>query len=167
MKRTLEEEMASALEGQFFWEPTTKYEDPRAGLTCEIRKAQRQFAVKPKKIKKDIPLPHEKAERVAERIAAQNRIPDEVRKIKDAILEFYGFSEADFEGGIPRKHLYPALAHYIWVCLERCLYISTAGLGRIIGKDHSTVIYHRNLFEKNKDKFIENIETVNRILDEK
>lgn len=167
MTRNLEEEMAKALEGQFFWEQTTKYEDSKVGFSFEIRRAQRKFVTPPKKFRKPVPASVKNMELVAERIAQQARIPGEVREVKDAILEHYGIEEADFEGNIPRKHLFPALAHYVWTVLNLYPHITISDLGRVIGKHHSTVIYHRDLFEKRKDDFLDNIGAVNKIIEQK
>lgn len=163
MKRDLEQEMAEALRGQFFWEKTSKYEDLTTGYAAEIRRAQRKFVEKVSKEGKPPPMTIDKNKKIQERIAATKLLPDEIKKIKAEILKYYGLSERDFEGEVGTKKLFPARSHYIWSVIRYNPNVSLAGFGKTIGKHHSTIIHHRDLFESNKHLFEENIKAIDAI----
>lgn len=161
MTRNLEEELANHLKGCFFWEKTTKYEDVTSGDTAEIRRIQKKFADKKEpKLRKIDPIAESNREKIRLRMAAQKRLPDEIRKVKDAILKYYELTEAEFEGDVGRNRLFPARCHYIWAVLRYNPNASLAGFGREIGKHHTTIIYNQELFEKNKHLFEENIKAI-------
>lgn len=156
--------MANALRGQFFWEKTTKHEDCTTGMVADIRRAQRPFIENPVKISKSKGVSISAIDVAKKRVESQKEISSAIRKVKDAILEFYGLTELEFEGEAGNKKLFPARCHYVWAVLKYNPEISKAGLGRQIGKHHSTIIHHERLFEQSKHMFPENVEAIERMI---
>jgi hypothetical protein len=167
VKRNLEEEMAAALDGQFFWEKTTKYEDANTGYMAEIRRVQRKFA-KPAQKPKPIYVPViNKVKTVDKRIEALKKMPDEFEKLHDAITNLYGVSKRELEGEGPRTKTFPAYVHYVWSAVRYNPNVTVAEIGKRIGRHHSTVIYHRNHFESKKHLYLDNIKIIDDIFDYK
>lgn len=160
MKRDLEAEMAAALDGQFFWERTTKYEDANNGDTADIRRIQRKFAkAKPKP--EPIYIPEvSKIKLVDQRIEAMKNMPDEFDKLYTAISNLYGISRREMEGEGPRTKTFPAYIHFVWAAVRYNPNVSLAEIGRKIGRHHSTVVYHRDHFESKKHMFLDNIKLI-------
>lgn len=159
MKKTLEEEMAAALEGQFFWERTTKYEDFTTGPTAEIRRTQRKYS-KPKKVPKPyVPTPR-KEDLVKARIEAKKKLPRDIMRLRAAIIELYGLTEAEFEGSAPKSKFGLPRSHYIWAALRYNPNASLPELGSIMERHHTTILYNRDQFEKKKHLFLENIQKI-------
>lgn len=167
MKRDLEAEMAAALDGQFFWERTTKYEDANNGDTADIRRIQRKFAkAKPKP--EPIYVPEiNKVKTVDQRIEALKKMPDEFEKLHNAIIDLYGISKRELEGEGPRTKTFPAYAHYVWSAVRYNPNVTVAEIGKKIGRHHSTVIYHRDLFESKKHLYLDNIKLIDDIFNYK
>lgn len=155
--------MAEALRGQFFWEQTTKYEGANTGFAAEIRRAQKKFIEEVPKEGKPPPMTLDKNKRIKERIEATKLLPENIKKVKDAILKYYDLSERDFEGEAGTKKLFPARCHYIWSVLRYNPDVSLAGFSRVIGKHHSTIIHNRDLFESNRHLFEKNIKAIDAI----
>lgn len=149
--------MVAALEGQFFWEPTTKYETSSVGFSAEIRRAQKKFVKKQPAMYKPQPLSDEKKERIKQNIEAQKSLPGNIKKVRDAILDYYKLTERELEGDAGKKRLFPARCHYIWSVFRYNPEATFKGLGRIIGRHHATIMHNNSLFEKNKHLFGENI----------
>jgi hypothetical protein len=167
VKKNLEEEMAAALDGQFFWEKTTKYEDANTGYMAEIRRVQRKFA-KPVQKPKPIYVPViNKVKTVDKRIEALKKMPDEFEKLHDAIADLYGISKRELEGEGPRTKTFPAYVHYVWSAVRYNPNVTVAEIGKKIGRHHSTVIYHRNHFESKKHLYLDNIKIIDDIFDYK
>jgi hypothetical protein len=159
VKRSLEEEMAAALDGQFFWEQTTKYEDANTGATAEIRRAQRRYS-KLKKIPKPYIPTSGKESLVKARIEAKGRLPDEMKQLRAAIIDIYGLTETEFEGAAPRAKFFPARSHYIWAALRYNPNAGLAEVGRLMDRHHTTIMYNRNFFEKKKHLFQEKVKKI-------
>lgn len=159
MKKTLEEEMAAALEGQFFWERTTKYEDFTTGPTAEIRRTQRKYS-KPKKVPKPyVPTPR-KEDLVKARIEAKKKLPGDIMRLRAAIIELYGLTEAEFEGAAPKSKFGLPRSHYVWATLRYNPNASLTEIGAIMERHHTTILYSRDQFEKKKHLFLENIQKI-------
>ena len=159
MKRSLEEEMAAALDGQFFWERTTKYEDFTTGPTAEIRRAQRAYS-KAKKIPKPYVPTQRKEDLVKARIEAQKKLPNDIIRLRAAIMDLYGLTEAEFEGAAPKSRTALPRSHYVWAALRYNPNASLVEVGEIMGRHHSTIIYNRDQFESKKDMYSENVKKI-------
>lgn len=159
MKRSLEEKMAAALEGQFFWERTTKYDDVTSGDSAEIRRAQRKYS-KPKKIPKPyLPTPR-KEDLIKARIEAKKKLPEDIMRLRAAIIEFYGLTEEEFEGAARKSRIALPRSHYIWAALRYNPNASLPELGSIMERHHTTILYNRDQFEKKKHLFWDNVEKI-------
>ena len=160
MKRDLEAEMAAALDGQFFWERTTKYEDANNGDTAEIRRIQKKFA-KPNPKPEPVYIPEVgKVKLVNQRVEALENMAGEFEKLHTAISNLYGISRREMEGEGPRTKTFPAYIHFVWAAVRYNPNVSLAEIGRKIGRHHSTVVYHRDHFESKKHMFLENIKLI-------
>lgn len=159
MKRSLEEEMAAALNGQFFWEQTTKYEDVNTGATAEIRRVQKKFSKIKEERKPYVPTSG-KENLVKVRIEAKERLPDEMKRLRAAIIQLYGLTETEFEGAAPRAKFFPARSHYIWAALRYNPNAGLAEVGRLMDRHHTTIMYNRDYFEKKKHLFLDKIKKI-------
>lgn len=151
--------MAAALEGQFFWERTTKYEDFTTGPTAEIRRTQRKFS-KPKKIPKPYFPTQKKENLVKARIEAQKKLPEDIMRLRAAIMDLYGLTEAEFEGAAPKSRTSLPRSHYVWAALRYNPNASLPELGGIMGRHHTTIMYNRDQFEKKKHMYLENVKKI-------
>lgn len=142
MKRNLEAEMAAALEGQFFWERTTKYDDMNLGMAAEIRRAQRMFSSEGPN-KRDKPPTAE--------------VEQSIASIKKAIMDLYGLDEDELDGGAGNKRLFPARPHYIWCLMRYNPDVSRSSMSRFLKKHHTSLLHNQRLFEQNKHLFPEKI----------
>lgn len=156
MTKSLEEDMAAALDGQFFWEKTTKHDECNTGFTAEIRRVQRKFAKKAKPPPKYVPT-DSKVELVKARLEAISKLPEEVAKVRNAICNLYGLTERELEGEAAKMRLFPARAHYAWCVLRYNPGMSLAEIGRVLSRNHSTILHGRDLFESKKHLYTENI----------
>lgn len=151
--------MAGALEGQFFWERTTKYDDFTTGPTAEIRRTQRKYS-KPKKIPKPyIPTPR-KEDLVKARLEAKKKLPDDIMRLRAAIIELYGLTEEEFEGAAPKSKIGLPRSHYIWAALRYNPSASLPELGGIMERHHTTILYNRDRFESKKHLFWDNVKKI-------
>lgn len=152
--------MAAALDGQFFWERTTKYEEANNGDTAEIRRIQRKFAkAAPKPEPVYIPEVG-KVKLVNQRVEALENMAGEFEKLHTAISNLYGISRREMEGEGPRTKTFPAYIHFVWAAVRYNPNVSLAEIGRKIGRHHSTVVYHRDHFESKKHMFLNNIKLI-------
>jgi chromosomal replication initiation ATPase DnaA len=158
--KSLEEQMAEAFEGKFFWERTTRYDDMSNGLQAEIRRVQKKFAAKPPNLRKPLNIPAEKQAEVDARVRRLNELPDSIKNVKDAILNYYNATESHLEYPAASRRVYPARPHFIWAVMRYNPWLSLGAFGEAIGKHHTTILYHRNVFEEAKEAFKENIAAI-------
>jgi hypothetical protein len=147
--KSLEEQMAEALNGKFFWERTTKYEPPSPD-SAPIRRAQRQFApveewlddeveeeAEPKLWERKPPPPYDFKERVV--------------ALKEQIAAYFRVSVDDIDSRSKRKNVVTPKKFFYWCLCRYFKRTSLVQMAKTIGRDHSTIIYGRDGFEFEKN----------------
>jgi hypothetical protein len=84
-------------------------------------------------------------------------LPEVVAKVRNAICDLYGLTERELEGEAAKMRLFPARAHYAWCVLRYNPGMSLAEIGRVLSRNHSTILHGRDLFESKKHLYTENI----------
>lgn len=171
----LEAKMAAALKGKFFWEPTTKYNHVETGPTeYAIREAQKKFRDKPEKpvaIKKKksgsdprIPMAEYKAimldiENNKTRLTAHY-----IDVVLSALSERYNVDpSAIFNAKKKSREIYYRHA-LCWLVRRYCPDASYGKLGRLLKRDHSTIINSVHKFELIKQNFVDTIQKIDDIV---
>ena len=163
--KSLEEQMAEALNGKFFWERTTKYEPPSPD-SAPIRRAQRKFApveewledeveeaIEPRKWEPKPPPPIDFKERVA--------------ALKEVIASHFRVTVADIESTSKKKKIVTPKKFFYWCLCRYFKRTSLAQMGKIIGRDHSTIIHGRDGFEFEKNLHTDLIANMDEFMDYK
>ncbi len=146
----LEARMAEALEGCFFWEKTTYYENTGSAMAASIRQAQRKFYT-PKEGHKTLdPQKVEVLREKADQLVGGN-VDEIINAIRNGISLIYDVDVNDIELFASRKELRAAKAHYYWSINKYMPSISFAEIGRRVGKYHTTVLHGVRVFEGMKD----------------
>jgi hypothetical protein len=162
--KNLEEEMAKALEGQFFWERTTKYDDMSCGIQAEIRRVQKKFAATPPKLRKPVIISKGKQDEVDAGVQRLKELPEPIMAVKNAILKYYNATDEQLEHIVLSRDVYPARHHFVWAVVRYNPWISLKEFGDAIGKHRTTIIYHVRTFEDAKHAFKENIAAIDAMM---
>lgn len=148
--RDIESEMNAALNGKFFWEPTSNPGDKDSG-SLDIRRAQRKIAGKARvvttRISSDVVS--------VESIKPMKRVLKGEEKVLEpivrAISEAYDVSMDNiFASSTSRKYA-KAKMHLYWAMFKYIPGLSLSEAGRLIRKCRTTVLHGRTMFEKNMD----------------
>jgi hypothetical protein len=149
--KSLEEQMAEALNGKFFWERTTKYEPPSPD-SAPIRRAQREFA--PVEEWLDDEVEEEKAEdwKPWERkppppFDFKNR----VAALKEVIAAHFRVKVEEIESRSKKQHVVIPKKCFYWSLCRYFSRVSLVQIGKHIGRDHSTIVHGRDGFEFEKN----------------
>lgn len=148
----LEAEMLKALDGKFFWEPSSTPID-FDGSSIEIRRAQRQFAGKNVKIVStkisadaidllEGPKPAQKPLRGRQKA---------IEPVLNAIAKAYEISRDDLLRRSTSHKFSKAKHHMYWAILKYTPNMTYAEAGRILDKCHTTVLHGETMFKKNMD----------------
>ena len=165
--RDPEMEMAMALEGKFFWDPSRDPESQSTPLELAIKNAQKQFyATKPIQMGatslEDVAA---RVERIVKMVKASNAVTKEsdpfvtLRKI---VAFCYGVSPERVNANTNSNEVAGAKHHFHWTALRQFNSLSLAEIARQIGRHHSAIIHSRDKFEKMKRNCAVEIEIVDR-----
>ena len=138
------------LEGKFFWEPTTVLEDPATSRNVlEIRAAQKKFASGAKNITS------RKAEVVVPKwYSGKYELSEEQKPLERIILavsEAYNVRVRELIGFSKEYRLQPATRHLYWAVMKYVPDMSYSALGRILGRNHTSIIHGVEVFEAKYD----------------
>jgi len=175
----LEAQMAKALEGKFFWEPTNRFDEPVSKESIEIVRAQRKFQT-PKETKYTpdvrVKAPVDRIRAMAEKRAKilserQERLEcyrEHVACISDlaleAVSEVYGYNPADVTGRTRDQHIMVARHHHAWAVKRYLPGLSYLALGKHLGRDHATIMNSMKKFERYKGIFADKVRAVDEIM---
>jgi hypothetical protein len=141
-----ESRMALALNGKFFWEPTTLPLEPDSPSVKAIRRAQRQHAKGAEQIVLARPAPINSIKPMTSKLGAHS---EELVPVLKAISIAYDVSVDDLLGKSTSTFFTAAKSHLYWAIFRYLPKISYLEAGRMIRKSHTTVMHGRKLFEKN------------------
>ncbi len=157
--RDLEAEMVKALDGKFFWEQTNDEERADCEYAKQIRDAQKKFWTIKKKTPED--KLRERMQRLSDAVERRKRKALELSmtaeaKAFDASVKFLIETLADIYDVPPsmitshRKDYSASIAkhHFVWSILRYFPEVSLSEIGRMVGKDHTTVMHSRKQFNK-------------------
>lgn len=148
---TLEEKMAEALSGKFFWDPTTDLDDCRIPEIIDIRNAQKEFS-----------SPGYRKSNVRSRMGSSKDIDSkhDVMYLAESVAKAHN---CDVNALLSKGHdklLSAAKQHYAWSLLRYYPSISAFSLGKMINRDHGTIIHGARRFELAMDKYPNEIKLV-------
>ena len=144
--------MAEHLNGKFFWEHTVIQEETaESKAVVAIRHAQRKFA----KGARDVTA-RNKSSVGREKKARIQKIPlrkDQkiIEPVINAIATAYEISVDDLFGRSTSFEFKHAKRHLYWAIFRYHPNLKTSDVGDMLGKNHSTIIHGRALFQKNQD----------------
>jgi chromosomal replication initiation ATPase DnaA len=147
-----EQLMAEHLNGKFFWEHTVIQEETaESKAVVAIRHAQRKFA----KGARDVTARNRDAVNAVKKAKIQ-RIPlrkDQkiIEPVINAIATAYEISVDDLFGRSTSFEFKHAKRHLYWAIFRYHPNLKTSDVGDMLGKNHSTIIHGRALFQKNQD----------------
>lgn len=148
---SLEDEMLKALNGKFFWEPSSTPVD-FDGSSVEIRRAQRKHAGKNVKVvsTKIAPDVVEIAEckPKPKPLRGQQKV---LEPILNAVAKVYNISRDDLVRRTTSHKFRKAKHHFYWAILRYIPKMSYAEAGRILEKCHTTVLHGETMFKKDMD----------------
>lgn len=176
----LEARMVEFLEGKFFWHPSKEKDERMCDASREIINAQKKF--RPKK-KFEPPTPKDLEKLSEERLvllakkkelAATERAENLNSKLEFAkltleavlqsISELHDISADDILSGDRQVDIMNARHHLIWSLLRYIPNVSFSLIGKMLGRDHATIINSRKRFERRRDRFKFQIEAMDKIM---
>jgi hypothetical protein len=162
MELDLEAQMAKALEGKFFWEPTSSPSDDKTPMQKEIYEAQK-FG--PRKIVKSSIAIIDETEAVEQFLKPRMLREAEIRAkpvkdlndLRSIVAACYQVSVDDLLRHTNNKAICEAKRHFYWAAIKHFPEWSIAEIGRQLKRNHTTIMHSRNVFAKNMDKYKEQI----------
>lgn len=144
--------MSEQLNGKFFWEHTVIQEETAQSKdVVAIRHAQRKFA----KGARDVTARNREAVSAVKKAQAQTIILRENQKILEpvinAIATAYEISVDDLFGRSTSFKFKHAKRHLYWAIFRYYPSLKISDVGEMLGKNHSTIIHGRAMFQKNQD----------------
>lgn len=169
MKVDLEAEMIKALEGKFFMDPSCKASDEMNGMQREIFEAQK-FG--PRKIIRSSMAIIDETEitegfirpRMLREAEIRSKKVKTIEDMKTVVAACYSVPKSEIEKPSNNKRACEAKRHFYWALMRHFPEMSSAEIGRQVGKNHTTVLSLKKAFEKNKDKYKNEIEYVDSIM---
>lgn len=153
----LEAALAAHLNGKFFWEPTTDNTEPTSCKdVMSIRRAQKAFSKGAKQMTAR-KLAAEKAWEVnpPPRPKSDGFVLREDHKfiepVVEAISSVYRVSVVEIMGRSKSYKYAKARKHLYWCILRYFPSITYSEAGRIMGRDHATIIHGSKSFNDNQD----------------
>lgn len=148
----LEAQMAKALNGTFVWEPTTIPSVFISNEVNDLRRAQREHAVNAVSV---ITARAEKYKSNLNSIKPVNRKFTGRDKVIEPVIRAisiaYDVSIDDLLAKSTSRYHARAKAHLCWAIFRYIQKMSYPEAGRLLGKNHSTVMHGKKLFEKTYD----------------
>jgi len=152
MMKSPEELLSEHLNGKFFWEHTVGADETFISHNVlEIRRAQKEHS------KGAVRITAQNKNVVAlEKVSRRKKIPlRQDQKILEpiilAIAEAYNISADDLLGRSTSYKFAAAKRHYYWAVFRYNPKLSSAEVGRIMGKNHTTIMHGRAMFQKKQD----------------
>lgn len=147
-----EEFMSEQLNGKFFWEHTVIQEETaRSRDEVAIRHAQRKFSKGATHIttqNKDSVGFEKKAKVQTIHLRENQKI---LEPVMNAIATAYEISVDDLFGRSTSFKFKHAKRHLYWAIFRYYPSLTTSDVGEMLGKNHSTIIHGRAMFQKNQD----------------
>jgi chromosomal replication initiation ATPase DnaA len=147
-----EELMSEQLNGKFFWEHTVIQEETaRSRDEVAIRHAQRKFSKGATHIttqNKDSVGFEKKAKAQTIHLRENQKI---LEPVMNAIATAYEISVDDLFGRSTSFKFKHAKRHFYWAIFRYYPSLKTSDVAEILGKNHSTIIHGRAMFQKNQD----------------
>lgn len=147
-----EEFMSEQLNGKFFWEHTVIQEETaRSRDEVAIRHAQRKFSKGATHIttqNKDSVGFEKKAKVQTIHLRENQKI---LEPVMNAIATAYEISVDDLFGRSTSFKFKHAKRHFYWAIFRYYPSLTTSDVGEMLGKNHSTIIHGRAMFQKNQD----------------
>ena len=147
-----EELMSEQLNGKFFWEHTVIQEETaRSRDEVAIRHAQRKFSKGATHIttqNKDSVGFEKKAKVQTIHLRENQKI---LEPVMNAIATAYEISVDDLFGRSTSFKFKHAKRHLYWAIFRYYPSLTTSDVGEMLGKNHSTIIHGRAMFQKNQD----------------
>ena len=147
-----EELMSEQLNGRFFWEHTVIQEETaRSRDEVAIRHAQRKFSKGATQVttqNKDSVRFEKKAKTQTIPLRENQKI---LEPVMNAIATAYEISVDDLFGRSTSFKFKHAKRHLYWAIFRYYPSLKTSDVGEMLGKNHSTIIHGRAMFQKNQD----------------
>ena len=162
--QSLEERMAEALRGKFYWESTTKINESENLMTSAIRQAQREIRQadgRYKECKGIKPVSEISREQAARKLAHLFDV------VSGALFDIYGVERAEVLEDNRQKRICFVRSMLAWLLKRYHLGASYTRLGVLLKRDHSTVINMIQQFELVKDNHLEQIQKIDEIVGHK
>lgn len=164
--------MLKALEGKFFWEPSSSPSDQPSPDELQIRRLQKSFDKKRKVMRsaEAVEVDVEKRAKSA-KMAVENyrkiigKSFDAIDCLKTAIAHCYGVDQSLILKKATRKELRVPKMHFQWALLRYFPALSISELGRQIGKHHTVIMHGRDCFEKIKANHLDEIEIIDKAME--
>ena len=143
----LEAALAAHLNGKFFWEHTEMLDE--GGLPADvaaIRQVQKKFS----KGAKDITARNKDLVNINSKKAMRRVLKGEQEMLEPlirAVCEAYDVSPDDLMSHKKMWNITKARKHFYWAIFRYFPSLSLLQAGRLVGKNHSTVLYGRQSFE--------------------
>jgi chromosomal replication initiation ATPase DnaA len=165
----LEAEMAKALEGKFYWEPTSSPSGEKNAMQMEIYKAQKTG---PRKIIKSNATIIDETEviesfvrpRLIEEIEIQKKNVKTLDDLRRVISATYGVKVEDITRHTNKPKICEAKRHFYWAAIRCFPEYSIAEIGRQLGRNHAVIIHSRDIFERRKAEYAEQIKYVDEVM---
>lgn len=160
MKLDLEAEMAKALEGKFFWDPTSSPSDEKTPMQKEIIEAQK-FG--PRKIIKSNMAIVDEVEAVEQFLKPRMLREAEIRAkpikgfddLRSIVAACYKVPVSEMIGPAHNKAVCEAKRHFYWSVVKHFPEMSIAEIARQLGKTHGTILHSRKKFAREAAKYRE------------
>jgi len=149
--RDAEAELLAALDGKFFWEPSSNPDDKDNGNSLAIRKIQQKFAKNARIVntKRGPDVINTESIKPMKRVLkGEEKV---ISPIIQAISTAYDISMDDLLGKSTSQKFAKPKMHLYWALFKYIPNLSLAESGRLMNKCHTTVLHGRRMFQKNMD----------------
>lgn len=160
----IEAQMAKALEGQFFWAPFSGAEEERSKAARDIKAAQRVHRVADVKRREEVKRERARKVLLDKKATQERRLPERLAVVQGEIARMYGIPKEVIMCQSRVELVSEARHHFLWSLIRYFPKASLSGLGRIVGRHHSTIIHSRRVFEAAKGKHAAKIAELDAIM---
>jgi chromosomal replication initiator protein len=64
----------------------------------------------------------------------------DLKKIAELVCDYFALHEEDFYGKVRKREFVEARSYFMWIA-KKSFHYTLADIGRVLGKDHTTVIH--------------------------
>ena len=161
--------MARALGNNFYWEPTSSPSGEKNAMQMEIYKAQKSG---PRKIVRSNAVIIDETEavesfvrpRLVEEAEIQKKNVKTLEDLKKVIGACYGVKPQDVTRHTNNRKICEAKRHFYWSTIRHFPEYSIAEIGRQLGRNHTVIIHSRDIFERDKAQYAEQIKYVDEMM---